>query len=60
MHLVFQNQLVFVPRNCAAEHIRRFKIPLGRNSAGVCLVIGVEKQQKCFEGDHTHILTGEN
>lgn len=49
-----------VPRSCAAEHIRRFKIPLCRNSAGVCLVIGVERPLKCFEGDYIHILTGKN
>lgn len=46
VHLVCQNQLVSVPRSCAAEHIRRFKIRLGRNSACACLVIGVERPLK--------------
>jgi len=44
VHLVCQNQLASVPRNCAAERFRTFKISIGRNSVGVCLVVGVERQ----------------
>lgn len=46
VHLVCQNQSASVPRSCAAEHIRTFKISIGRNSVGSCLVIGVERQLK--------------
>lgn len=59
VHLVHQNQLVFDLRN-SAEHIRTFKMSIGRNSFGICLVIGVERQVKCFEGDCCHILTKKN
>lgn len=46
VQLVCQNQSVSVPRSSAAELTRTFKISLGRNSIGICLVIGVERQLK--------------